>query len=68
MRDVETFHEAESLLTKYLYDLTEKKARERGARDKITISHKLEKKENLVLSSMMLHGGSITVTAQGNII
>ncbi|MBQ9022487.1 MAG: hydantoinase/oxoprolinase family protein [Eubacterium sp.] len=68
MRDVETFSEAASLLTDYLYQAAEEKARERGARGKITISHKLEKKENLVMSSMMLHGGTVTVTAQGNII
>lgn len=68
IRDLETFEEAATLLTDYLYEQTEKKARERGARGKITITHKLDKKENLIMSSLMLHGGSVTVTAQGNII
>ena len=68
MRDVETFGEAASLLTEYLYQAAEEKARERGARGKITITHTKRKKETLVMSSMMLHGGTITVTAQGNII
>ncbi len=68
MRDVETFGEAASLLTEYLYQAAEEKARERGARGKITITHTQSRKETLVMSSMMLHGGTITVTAQGNII
>lgn len=68
IRDLETFEEAATLLTDYLYEQTERKARERGARGKITITHKLDKKENLIMSSLMLHGGSVTVTAQGNII
>lgn len=68
MRDVETFGEAASLLTEYLYQAAEEKARARGARGKITITHTQSTKETLVMSSMMLHGGTITVTAQGNII
>lgn len=66
--DIETFDEAARILTEYLYRQAEQHARERGARGKVTITHKLEKKEQLVAFSMFLFEGTITVTAQGNII
>lgn len=68
LRDVETFKEAEVLLRNYMYEQIEAKARERGAQGNITITHTLEKKEDVIMSSVMLHGGTLTVTAKGNII
>lgn len=67
-RDLETYQEAEDLLTEYLHELTKQKARERGARGNIAVTHKHDRKEELVSGSMFLFGGSVTVTAQGNII
>ena len=68
IRDLETFDEAAKLLTDYLYAQTEQKARERGARGNISVTHKISKQENLIMSSLIVHGGTVTVTAQGNII
>ena len=66
--DVETFEEAEEALVKYMTEQVREKAIERGARGELTVTHSIDKKEEVVNFSAFLFGGTVTVTAYGNII
>jgi N-methylhydantoinase A/oxoprolinase/acetone carboxylase beta subunit len=66
--DVEEFDDAASLLTEYLTAAAREKAISRGAQGEVTITVKVEKKEEVIAYSDFLFGGTVTVTAYGNII
>jgi hypothetical protein len=66
--DVEEFDDAAAMLTEYLTASAREKAILRGAQGEVTISVKVEKKEEVIAYSDFLFGGTVTVTAYGNII
>ena len=65
---MEDFDDAASLLTEYLTAAAREKAISRGAQGEVTITVKVEKKEEVIAYSDFLFGGTVTVTAYGNII